>query len=420
MNKFNNWLINEPKNLSTSCFFWNMIGSMSLALGTMVLTILVNRIVGDYVGGDFAMALATGQLMATIGYFETRTYQVTDSKKEFSFSDYYTIKIITNIAMILLGIGYILIKGYDLQKSILVVLLCIYKMMDTFADVFEGEFHHEERLDISGKSLTVRTVVSILGLVLTLIITKNIYISCFVAILLSIVIIYFFNIRIMKGYESFGFNFDLNKIRNIIYSCFPLFLSSFMSTYILNSSRYAIEATMTSDFHSKYTAIFLPVSTINLLVGFIFKPMLTGMAKNWNEKKYGEFTRSIFLVLICVFVTTIITMIGAYILGIPVLSLLYKTDLSGFKTSLLILLIGGGLNAANAILYNALSVMRNQKIIMIAYVVTFLISLYIPNLLASRFGIIGAAYSFSIVMFILTVQLLICTFLSIVHTKNNF
>ena len=174
MNKFNNWLINEPKNLSASCFFWNMIGSMSLALGTMVLTILVNRIVGDYVGGDFAMALATGQLMATIGYFETRTYQVTDSKKEFSFSDYYTIKIITNIAMIVLGIGYILIKGYDLQKSILVVLLCIYKMMDTFADVFEGQFHQSERLDISGKSLTIRTVVSILGLVVALIITKNI------------------------------------------------------------------------------------------------------------------------------------------------------------------------------------------------------------------------------------------------------
>ena len=46
MSKFYDWLIGEQKNQTASNFFWNMTGSMSLALGTMILTILVNRIVG--------------------------------------------------------------------------------------------------------------------------------------------------------------------------------------------------------------------------------------------------------------------------------------------------------------------------------------------------------------------------------------
>ena len=43
----------------------------------------------DFAGGDFAMALAAGQLMATIGYIETRVYQVTDTQERYDFSDYY-------------------------------------------------------------------------------------------------------------------------------------------------------------------------------------------------------------------------------------------------------------------------------------------------------------------------------------------
>ena len=128
---------------------------------------------GDYAGGDFAMALATSQLMSTIGYFETRTYQVTDTKKVFSFSDYYTTRLITDLLMIVCSVVYIFFKGYSFEKSILVMMLCVYKMLDTFADVFEGEFQQNDRLDVSGKSMTIRTVFSIIALVVILFITKK-------------------------------------------------------------------------------------------------------------------------------------------------------------------------------------------------------------------------------------------------------
>ncbi len=413
MHKISLWLLQKPKNNTASSFMWNMVGSMSLAIGTMILTILVNRIVGDYAGGDFAMALATGQLMATIGYFEIRTYQVTDTNKEFSFNDYYATRLITNLLMILASIIYIIVKGYTLQKTWLVFLLCIYKMLDTYADVFEGEFQQNDRLDISGKSLTLRTVFSIVVLVIVLCFSKNMYISVGMAIFTSMMIIYITNIRIIHQFSKFKVNFQISTIKKILLACLPLFVSAFMSTYILNASRYAIEAYLPSNFHSKYTAIFLPVSTINLLVGFIFKPMLTSMARKWNEGKYHEFIKVIGRVLFGVGVVTIFVLIGAYFIGIPILSFLYGTELEGFKIPLLILLIGGGLNSANVILYYALSVIRRQNLILIAYLVTFVASLFIPNILTGKYLVMGAAWSFVMMMFILFIISIFFVYMSL-------
>ncbi|MBS5115382.1 MAG: hypothetical protein KHY88_06785 [Erysipelotrichaceae bacterium] len=420
MSKFYDWLIGEQKNQTASNFFWNMTGSMSLALGTMMLTILVNRIVGDYAGGDFAMALATSQLMSTIGYFETRTYQVTDTKKVFSFSDYYTTRLITDLLMIVCSVVYIFFKGYSFEKSILVMMLCVYKMLDTFADVFEGEFQQNDRLDVSGKSMTIRTVFSIIALVVILFITKNIYFSMIIAIIVALICVYFTNIRIITNFSEYSLNLNFLVIKKIISECVPLFASVFMSTYVLNASRYAIEANLPSNFHSKYTAIFLPVSTINLLIGFIFKPMLTTMAKKWNDGYHKEFMKTISIVLLGVCLVTLCAILGAYFLGIPVLSFLYNTDLNRFKSALLILLIGGGLNAANVILYYALSVMRKQKVIMLTYIITFISSLIIPNFLTKMYSINGAAWSFVIVMFILFIQSLFFVLLSSFKSNKNY
>ena len=405
MKTIKNWLMTEPEKKMANNYIWNMLGSLSMALSTMVLTIAANRIMGDFAGGDFAMALAAGQLMATIGYFETRVYQVTDTQERYDFSDYYFSKIVTSIIMIISSIIYILIKGFTIEKSFLVFLLCVYKFMDVYADVFEGEFQLRERLDISGKSMTLRIVLSTVVLIVILYITRNLYISSLAAIIISIIIIYYANICIIPEFYSRKYTFKFNKIKNIIIDCFPLFISTFMSTYILNASRYAIEGIMPSNYHSSYTAIFLPVSVINLCVGFLFKPMLTDMARKWNYCYYEEFIKTIMMLLGGVLGVTLLVLFCGYYLGIPVLSFLYATDLNGYKLPFMILLIGGGLNSANVILYYTLSVMRKQRYVLFAYVLTFIFSLIVPNVLTQQYEVLGASFSFTLTMLVLGVIL---------------
>lgn len=401
MSNLKKWLLGEPKDIIKSGFTWNTIGSFVFAISTMILTIVANRILGDYSGGEFAMALATGQLMVTIGYFETRTYQVTDTIEKYTFSDYHYTKIITNILMIICSIIYVILKGFSFKKSFLAILFCLFKMMDAYADVFEGEFQLKNRLDISGKSLTFRTVVSTLVIVIVLMITRNMYVACVFSIISCIFVIMLFNVSIIDNFSEIKRVIVPNRVKDLMIECFPLFISTFMSTYILNASRYAIEANLTSNYYSCYTAIFLPISVINLCIGIIFKPMLTSMAVKWNDSRYSEFIRIIVVVGIGIVCVTGIALLGAYILGIPVLSFLYNTDLSDYKIPLLILLVGGGLNSANVIFYYLLSVMRKQKLVLISYVLSFVFSLIVPDLLTKNFNVIGASISFLLTMMFL-------------------
>ena len=71
-----------------------MIGSGVYSASSMLLSLFVINIVGAEEGGMFSIALTLSQMLVYIAYFEMRTYQITDSKNEFKFSEYHMAKII--------------------------------------------------------------------------------------------------------------------------------------------------------------------------------------------------------------------------------------------------------------------------------------------------------------------------------------
>ena len=89
-------------------------------------------------------------------------YEVTDAENKYLFSDYYTVKIINCIIMMIVSVVYILLKQYSDYKALVVFLVCFYRMLDGYADVFEAQFHKEGRLDLAGKSMAFRTIISVL------------------------------------------------------------------------------------------------------------------------------------------------------------------------------------------------------------------------------------------------------------------
>jgi O-antigen/teichoic acid export membrane protein len=97
---------------------------------------------------------------------------------------------------------------------------------------------------------------------------------------------------------------------------------------------------------------------------------------------------------------TVVCIVGAWLLGVPVLSAIYAVDLAPYKTELLILLVGGGLNAAGILVYYALVVMRRQKNILVCYAITFACTCVLPFFMVRRMAIRGAAIAFVLVMLV--------------------
>lgn len=382
-------------------FLWNMIGSGIYAISSMVLSLFVIKVVGAEQGGLFSIALTLSQMLVYIAYFEMRNFQITDSKDEFLFSEYHATKIILCFLMLLISIGYTLVKAYDFEKAVIIILVCLSRLFDGYADVYEAQFQKDERLDLAGKSLTYRTILFVLTLLISLLITKSLVLALVVADIMAMVGIVLFDVTIMKNMREITCIWKVERILQIIKVCFPMFIGVFCWSYILSASRIAIDGNMSSEYQAYYQIIFMPVSVVNLFAGFVFRPLLPKLAEDYNLKKYKKFALLIGKGILGIVGITVICMLGAWILGIPVLSILSGCDLTAYKGVLVFLIFAGGFNAIAFTMYYVLTIMRYNKGILVGYVFAAVLAFGISQPMVIMGGISGAALSYFIVVVVL-------------------
>lgn len=197
------------------------------------------------------------------------------------------------------------------------------------------------------------------------------------------------------------------KIFSLFTICLPLAYSDFLSSYIINASKLSIDKYMNDSYQIAYSAIYMPNMVINLMSGMIFKPLQTTMASYYNNKQYKEFFGVIRRIVLFIMLLLGICEIGAFLLGIPVLSWLYGLELEPYRGALLILLLAGGLNATNIIFYYVLTIMRKQRYMMLFYSLTTVVAFVSANYLTVKFGIQGAAIAYLLTMLSLNVILIV-------------
>lgn len=397
-------------------YIWFTMGTACFALATLVMTIIISRLLGETQAGMFSVGLSIAQWLVTIAYFEIRTFQVTDVRNEYSFKYYLTLRILMCIITFLASIVYVVFNNYDIQKVIIILLVCLYKISDSIADTFEGEFQKEDRIDISGKSEFYRVFFSILVLVIAVAVSKNLILSLIIMNVVAYGMIVLLDISIAVKRVSVRMTGDMKRLWEIVKMCIPLAVSTFLSTYIINSSKLSVDRVLGDEAQLYYTAVFMPNMVINLFSGIIFKPMQTAMAVNYYEKKYKNFWHIISKMILIITGFTFVCEVGAYILGIPVLSWLYGVNLKEYKLTLLLLLLCGGVNAINIIFYYVLAIMRKQKYMTILYIIVCLVSFLIMDTMTGRMGLMGASLGYLILVSLLAALLLVYI---IIQTRRN-
>ena len=85
---------------------------------------------------------------------------------------------------------------------------------------------------------------------------------------------------------------------------------------------------------------------------------------------------------------------AAYLLGIPVLSLVYAIDLSAYKYDLLIIIMGAILYALANVFSTGLITMRKNNLQLVIYISSAIIGWILSNLFITKFGIHGATYAY--------------------------
>ena len=388
-------------------FIWNMLGSGIYSLATVIFVMLAKRLVGEEAGAKFYMAFTTGQMLLTIGYFEIRPFQVTDVKQQYKAKEYFGFRVISSAAMlacaVVVGIVYVVNGKADAAGFMLIITMCILKMFDGVADVFEGEFQRNGRIDISGMSMAFRTIAIMAVFSIIAWVTRNIYAASAVAAVTGLAGAAVVAVVWSRGFEPLSVSFDREKMKSLFRSTILLFIGSAMCMWLWNGTKYVVEWTLTDRDTLAYGIVFMPTMVINLGSSFVFKPMLTTLARHYEQGEYKAFAKLVAVLVATAVGITVVTLGAGAWLGIPVLSWLYDIELAPYKSVMLVLIAAGGFNAVSILFYYALTVMRLQKEIFAGYTITFIVSIILPIVMVKAMGIAGAGTSYLIVMMLLTV-----------------
>ena len=388
----------KSKNPEKRDIIWNMAGSFLYAFASMVLSIAVVQIAGEDAGGIFTFAFTTfGQHMFMMAYFGIRPFQITDTGGKYSFGDYLGLRLLTCGAAVLTGMGYVFLNGYSFEKAAVVFLMVVYKVIDALADAYEAEFQRGGRLYLTGKSNAFRTILSVGVFLASLAYTKDLAAASLWAVGAQAAGFLVFDVLVIRELPNVEWRSAKGKKQELFAETILLFCSAVLDFYIFSASKYAIEGCMADRDMAVFGAIFMSTSIINLVAGFVIRPYLTKMSFTWEMGRTRRFLKIQKRIALIIAALTVLAVGGAWLLGIPVLSLLYpnlRTGLSQCRPALVLIIFGGALNAYMNLFYYSLVIMKKQKYIFGVYGLVSLMAVLVSTPFVRWGGIFGGALAY--------------------------
>lgn len=397
-------------------FIWNLIGTSINSFNSLFFMIVINHINLKSEAGVFTYAYSLICLFFILATFYNRVYQISKSDK-FSSKDFILYRVLSSIFTVIIVFLFSIINGYNLFKLSVIMLICLFRMIEAISDAVYGVLQYKGYLYKSGISLSLKGIIGLIGFTLVDYFTKSITLALVSLIILNLAFFYFYDCKNVKEYLSGKVSF--NNILLILKETLPIFIYSFLAMYVANICKYMLDYFDTEEAQNIFGIIFMPSTVIGLCSAYIVVPIITSLNDLLKSKKYKEFNKLVSKMMIILVGAGMVAIIGAYILGIPVLNVLYGMDLSNYKNLLLLVLVGATFYTLANVYSQVLVLLHVHKMQTLIYVIMSIVSTLICYFLISSYKLSGSVYSYVIFMFILLILYLILYFYTLIKRRNE-
>ena len=394
---------------ATSAYFWNTVGGLLMAFQSVIMLMVLTRVCDVTLAGVFTLAYANANLFLNLGKYGERNFQVSDIGEKYLFSDYRNSRAITTIGMILAGSLWLIWSavsvGYSIEKTLTVFMMLLFKAVDSIEDVYQGNYQQHGRLDIGAKCLTLRIASTIVIFAASVIALRSLFVPLTIATVYTVAVFIGETLWVRRKYKL-----PTNESKakrgggtwGLLLECFPVFLATFLLFYIGNAPKYAIDAVMDDAAQAYYGYIAMPVFVVGLLAGFIYNPIIGSLAEDWGRGDRHRFAKRLLVQCVLIVVITLICVVGAWLIGIPVLGFLYNANLSPYRMDLIILLVGGGFLALVSLFTTGITIIRWQRKLMLGYVIIAALAAIFSPIVVGYSGVDGASWIYCALMAVLS------------------
>lgn len=386
------------KKIMKNDYIWNTIGAITISLTSLLYTMILSRLCDLKDVGVFTFAFSFACTIVTLASFGGRSFQVTDVNNKISSFSYIITRYITVLFTYLLVIIYVVFKSYSFDKSIIILLLCIFKFLEELSDVYYGVLQKKKHLYYIGQCQFVKSIINILIFYIMFKLSNNMILAIISITLVNLLFLLFIERKKAKAIEKIEIKISKDEIFSVLKNNFYICAFLFLCSYLVNSPKYAIDKYLSSDFQAIFNMLIMPATFVLLFGTFIVNPIIVNIAEKYNNNKINEIIKTIRKVVLIVFGLGIVTLIGTYFLGVPILNIIYGLDFSAYKGYLLIIIVGAVLYTITAIISMLLIAMRKIKIQFYISAIHSICAYFIADFMVKNYMIAGGIYSYLIIM----------------------
>ncbi len=389
---------------------WNTVGATANAFTSLIFTIIATRVNTESEAGLFSYAFATATILFVIGNYVIRPFQVTDISEKFADSDYVYFRLFSCGAMLVSAIGFCLIKGYPSHKSAVIILLAVFRMAEAFYETFYAVTQRGEMLYRVGISMTVKAAADVAVFAAVDILTRSLPLA--IAAMTAANLILFAAIDI-KDVRRAGFSrrpFTAGAAKSLFLSCFFTFALTFLNTYLINVSRYAIDADGDDKTQLIFGIIIIPATFMCLLGQYIIQPSLTSISAAIKNRDFKALRKTVVKVTAAIPVIGAVVFAVAFFLEAPVLQLVYGIPLEKYKAEMLVIIAGSVMYGLEVVVSFILIAFRRTAVQAAVFAAVSVAATAASYRAVGSDGLMGAAAVYSVSMTVLAAALVTLLF----------
>jgi O-antigen/teichoic acid export membrane protein len=383
------------RGLALSGFFWNATNAGLDAIQSAVILLAISRTRDIATAGIIAFGFAVANLVTIIARYGIRNYQVTDLRERFGFQDYFLCRGVTTGGGLFFALVYLTLMvffgRYSPDKGLVILEIVFLKATGAVEDVFIGRLQQLGRLDIGARIATFRLMASTTVIFASLWVISSLHICLLLGIASEIVLDV---LLVGAARKTGGFTWakpDFRRVTDLLWVGIPLCLGMALHNYVGNAPKYLVDLYLTDDMQAVCGYVMMPMFVLVVLSFFVMQPAVKGLGDAWITNR-ALFRSKAIRHMSIISVLSVVVLAAGLVIGLPLLSTLYKVDLQAYRKEFMLLMVGGGLYTLSSYMIVLLTTMRRQIGIVWGCLAALLVCLVLGRWATHRGGFTGACF----------------------------
>lgn len=371
---------------------FNTAGSLLFYVCQASINLLVVALAGVEANGLLATAMTIANVALSAASYGMRTFQVSDLSGKYSDRTYLHSRYITVSAAFVGCMAFAFVNSYTAEQRWVIALFTLYRLVESWSDVWHGFLQKAERMDIVGISFGARGLLTAACVVGGLLATHSLIAMLALLVVLNAGYVLAVDIPLARRRADFSAQ-GAAGVWPLLAECLPLAAYSFLNTSIGSVPRYYCERILGSVQLNYFANVFLPVMVLQVAVIYLFVPFITAFARMWAGRERAAYYRALRWLAGLLAALWAVGAAGAALLGKWGLSLLYPStpEILGYAPLLQPLVVATLLTILATVLCHLLTIARHMKGLIAGNLAGLAAALAVSAPLIRAFDVYGAA-----------------------------